>query len=409
MRRHLPGFTQIANLGIATKLGLIVGVLAIPICALLFVQYQDRQAATSQSQDEANGLDYVSAVMPFLSQVQLHRGLAERVLRGDAAAKANMDRTAAAADAALANINDFDKKWGDEFKTKELVAFLNSEWPKARDTQTSTTDSNTLHTSVINAGIVPLIATVSNESGLALDPDLDNRNLIEALTSTLPALTESLSQMRSTGAGQLIARKGLDPSPETRVFLAGQMALASAQAADLNRQLETAMRENSRFESDLRPIVTRSATSRASFMDTTQSQVIDAQTLSSTGAEGYFLLGGSAIDYSNELLASASDALKADFNERADAARSSFATYGTASLAGIILALALAVFISATITRPMRHLAEVADRMSLGELDVDIDVEGTNEIGQLAESLRRMQASLRSAIERLRQRRAAAA
>ena len=56
----------------------------------------------------------------------------------------------------------------------------------------------------------------------------------------------------------------------------------------------------------------------------------------------------------------------------------------------------------------MQHLAEVADRMSLGELDVDIDVDGTNEIGQLAESLRRMQASLRSAIERLRQRRAAA-
>lgn len=86
MRRHLPGFNQIANLGIATKLGLIVGVLAIPICALMFVQYQDRQSATSQSQDEANGLDYVSAVMPFLNQVQLHRGLAERVLRGDAAA-----------------------------------------------------------------------------------------------------------------------------------------------------------------------------------------------------------------------------------------------------------------------------------------------------------------------------------
>ncbi len=46
--------------------------------------------------------------------------------------------------------------------------------------------------------------------------------------------------------------------------------------------------------------------------------------------------------------------------------------------------------------------------MSLGELDVDIDVEGRSEVGQLAESLRRMQASLRSAIDRLRQRRAAA-
>lgn len=408
MRRHLPGFQQIANLGIATKLGLIVTVLAIPICALLFVQYQDRQAATRQSEAEANGLDYVAAIMPFLNQVQLHRGLAERVLRGDSAARANMDRTAAAADEALANINELDKKWGNEFKTKEVVAFLNSEWPKARDAQASTSDVNALHTSVIEQGVFPLISTVSNESGLVLDPDLDNRSLIEALTNTLPHLTESLSQMRAAGAGALTARKGLDAAPDTKQFLSGQMALATAQATELSQQLEVAMRENSRFEADLRPIVTRSQSSRATFMDNTTTEIMQTQVLSSTGAEGYFLLGGSAIDYSNQLLTTSSEALKADFTARADEARQSFATYGMASVIGVVLALGLALFISATITRPMRHLADVADRMSLGELDVEIDVEGENEIGQLAESLRRMQASLRSAIERLRQRRAAA-
>lgn len=46
--------------------------------------------------------------------------------------------------------------------------------------------------------------------------------------------------------------------------------------------------------------------------------------------------------------------------------------------------------------------------MKLGELDVEIPVEGRDEVGQLAESLHRMQASLRAAIERLRARRAAA-
>ena len=120
------------------------------------------------------------------------------------------------------------------------------------------------------------------------------------------------------------------------------------------------------------------------------------------------MLGGSAIDLSNELLTSAQEALQADFDARSDAARQDFATYGSAAAIGIIIAIGLAIFISATITRPMTHLAEVADRMSLGELDVEIDIEGDNEIGQLAESLRRMQSSLRSAIERLRQRRVAA-
>ena len=407
-RRHLPGFSQLANLGISTKLGLIVIVLAIPIGALLFVQYQDQQAATSQADSESNGLDYVAAVMPFMREVQLHRGLVERVLNGDEPARANMQRTAAAADAALASINEMDSRWGSDFETKELVAFLNTEWPKARDNATSTQDSSALHNSVIQQGVFPLITTIATESKLVLDPDLDNRSVIIALTETLPRMTEALSQMRIQGTGALVARRNMAPTQETRQFLAGQSALAEFEAQQLKSQLETAMAHNARFETDLRTIVSRSETTRGVFMDNTESSVVNATTLSATGAEAYFMLGGSAIDLSNELLTSAQEALQADFDARSDAARQDFATYGSAAAIGIIIAIGLAIFISATITRPMTHLAEVADRMSLGELDVEIDIEGDNEIGQLAESLRRMQSSLRSAIERLRQRRAAA-
>jgi HAMP domain-containing protein len=255
--------------------------------------------------------------------------------------------------------------------------------------------------------VFPLIQNVSVQSKLAVDPDLDSRNVIEALTVTLPHLTESLSQMRANGGGALAARKNQPATDETRQQLSGLMNVAAFQADTLTQQLEVAMNKNSRFESDLRPILTRANTSRGVFFDNTRDNILNAQALAPGGADIYFLLGGSAIDLSNQLLTSAQQTLNAEFQDRADAARSDFAMQGTAAGIGIILALGLALFMSASITRPMTHLAEVADRMSLGELDVDIDVEGKNEIGQLAESLRRMQASLRSAIERLRQRRAA--
>jgi methyl-accepting chemotaxis protein len=408
MQRHLPGFAQIANLKIANKLGLIVVVLAIPICALVFVQYQDQQAATSQANSESDGLDYVSTVMPFMTEVQRHRALVERVLNGEEAARANMELTAVAADEALAQITRSDSRWGNRFETRELVAFLNAEWPRARDAEGSSQESNSLHNSVIQQGVFPLLATIATESGLLLDPDLDTRNVIVALTETLPRMTDALSLMRSHGAGALASRPNQAAREDTKEFLSAQSALATFQAEQLARQLETAMANNQRFETDLRPIVTRSTNARNTFVGTTQTSIMNASSLSETGAEGYFLLGGSAIDLSNQLLTSAQTALQADFDARASTAQKDFALYGSAAIIGIILALGLAVFISATITRPMTHLAEVADRMSLGELDVEIDVDGSNEIGQLAESLRRMQSSLRSAIERLRQRRAAA-
>lgn len=82
-------------------------------------------------------------------------------------------------------------------------------------------------------------------------------------------------------------------------------------------------------------------------------------------------------------------------------------TLGLITLVGLVLAALLVTVLSRLITGPIGRLAEVSNRMSLGELDVQIDVHGKDEVGQLADSLRRMQASLRAAIERLRARRAA--
>jgi len=96
------------------------------------------------------------------------------------------------------------------------------------------------------------------------------------------------------------------------------------------------------------------------------------------------------------------------FQNRISSARNDLLLEIGVALAGVVVALLLSGIVARSVTGPMAHLADVADRMSLGELDVDIDIDSKNEIGQLAESLRRMQASLKSAIERLRVRRTAA-
>ncbi len=79
-------------------------------------------------------------------------------------------------------------------------------------------------------------------------------------------------------------------------------------------------------------------------------------------------------------------------------------------LIGIILVLtAVGVTLSAIlargIVRPILRLTHVADRISLGDLDAPIGVEGRDEIGDLARSLGRMRASLKAAMVRLSQNR----
>ena len=77
---------------------------------------------------------------------------------------------------------------------------------------------------------------------------------------------------------------------------------------------------------------------------------------------------------------------------------------GIVATIALLLAIVAAIFFSRRITQPLLHLAEVADRISMGDLRARIEVKTRDEIGLLAEALRRMQISLKAAIERLRRR-----
>ncbi len=75
-------------------------------------------------------------------------------------------------------------------------------------------------------------------------------------------------------------------------------------------------------------------------------------------------------------------------------------------LAGtILLVLIISWFSARAIVTPIMKLTDAAERMSLGELNVKIDIKSKDEIGLLAQAIGRMQTSLRLAMNRLRRKR----
>jgi methyl-accepting chemotaxis protein len=79
-----------------------------------------------------------------------------------------------------------------------------------------------------------------------------------------------------------------------------------------------------------------------------------------------------------------------------------------------ILAIAMAAFLVVAglvftygqrLSGKIKSLTEAADRISVGDLDVQIQIRSDDEIGGLAEAIGRMQESIRLSLERLRKRR----
>jgi methyl-accepting chemotaxis protein len=71
----------------------------------------------------------------------------------------------------------------------------------------------------------------------------------------------------------------------------------------------------------------------------------------------------------------------------------------------ILVVLLVALLAGRAITKPINQLTDVAERISLGELDAEIQVKSKDEIGDLAAAIQRMADSIRLSIERLRRRR----
>jgi methyl-accepting chemotaxis protein len=62
----------------------------------------------------------------------------------------------------------------------------------------------------------------------------------------------------------------------------------------------------------------------------------------------------------------------------------------------------IAWFSARAISRPILKMADAAIRMSLGDLDVHLNINSRDEIGMLAKAIMRMQTSLAYAMNRLK-------
>lgn len=87
-----------------------------------------------------------------------------------------------------------------------------------------------------------------------------------------------------------------------------------------------------------------------------------------------------------------------------DAIRSALVSPVTLSVFGGILIIGCIILflLTRTITRPMQDLTDVANRISLGELDLVVVPSGPSEMRELATAFERMRFSIKSAVDRLK-------
>jgi HAMP domain-containing protein len=389
---------MLKRLRIWQKFTLIAIAFCIPIVVLAYFLLIETQKVIEFSRSEVDGLSYLAPLRKLVVDVSVHRDLAMAAL-WDASFKDQLDKVGAAVETDFKAAQTEDAKYAEQFGKSDLLRELKQLWQSLRANMATMNAAQCLdqHGKLLRAAM-RLTYEVGNASNLILDPDVDSYYLVDALIFKIPKLHEEISQARAIGAA-LYASGGQGDENSTR----RQQLLALFIRIDdaLNQHLEFvrfAVNFNARSKAALDTTLEEDKREVRGFVTFLEKKLTSGETVP---ARDFIAAATKPLDVQQALWDKVADELYRLLQVRV----TTYNRNRLIELAAVAVALALTMLLLSVvvraITRPIQHLAAVADRISLGDMDATIDVDSRDEIGELAERFRRMQVSLRAAMDAL--------
>jgi HAMP domain-containing protein len=388
------------RLRIWQKISLIAVCFAVPIVVLLYFLLSTQSQTIEFSEKELDGTQYLRPLRKLVVDVTIHRDLAAAVIAGDSSFKAALDKKAQEIEADFAALEPIDAQYNSQFLTTDLLAQVKQNWGalKAGTATFKAEESFNAHGKLMR-NLAYLSHTVGNASNLILDPDVDSYYLVDAIIFKVPKLLEEMSQVRAHAMALLASGGQGDDNAGRRRLLMGLVVTSEYALTSSKEFIKFGLDFNPKVEAALRPALSENETATKAFLVYTRDRVISGAQ-PPTAAE--FLAEADKVQARQQKLWDATvDQLDQLVQARVDSLNGKRTTSLLIVGISMLLTLALIVFVIRAITRPIAHLSQVADRISLGEMDAVIAIDSKDEVGELGERFRRMQVSLRAAMEQL--------
>lgn len=376
----------------------LFGMILVSVPLALYIN--EASKALDAAKNEVRGIPPARALLKVVLLVQQHRGLSAMLLNGNESAQVQqkakheeVDKALAAMDAVATGI--------DNSAVVSLWTDAKGRWSplagKVSQRSISGKDSFAEHTALI-AQLLKVNDLMVDHFDLNIDPKADSANLIDVALVQSPALMESLGGMRAKGSAILTAKHA---SIEERAAMMTLIERTNERITSIKGLLEKSGAANPTIKAKLAtPLETALAKGREALQVATEQIVTQDQF--TYAAPDYFAKITAAIGEQALFYDAAIDALDKMLNERAS--KVAFMTY---TLIGLIAAIALLAagvgyLIVRSITVPLHEAVAMAKRVASGDLTSHINVNSQDEIGQLLQALKDMNASLQNIVSQVR-------
>ncbi len=381
-----PGARLMFSLRMRNKLALLAVSVLLPMAVLMALSLQLQWELRRTTQAELQGTAVVERLLPLMLEVQKHRGLHERVLRGDAAAMPQRGDARTALKSAVERLDTVLAQPMDYRLDDAWVPLRSQLLGLAQDGMAGPPDAAfASHTRLVEA-IRQLALLNGDRSGLVLDPLPRSYYLSLLLVDTVPVTLEAMAVARGIGAAQMTQAQtgrqagdaGADPAArDRRALLIGQVALVRRNIDELATRV--AYYERHGGEALRAWPATRDAMQRlARQVD----QLAASDNPGGTSAD-FFDQATAALDQLHGLANEASVDLQNLLRSRADAHRQQIALQAAAFVACTLLLAYLLLSLHVTFQASLRTLRRGTDAMASGDLAHRTTVHGSDELAEI--------------------------
>jgi methyl-accepting chemotaxis protein len=367
--------------------GLLLAAVAVPISLLLVNTGADIDFAAQERQ----GVEYIQALAPLLSDLPQHRALTAAHLEGDAGANAKLGGLEAKLDADLAAVAQADARLGAAFASSAAWATFRDQWKSVQSGWSGYKPPDNLEAHNVAFGnALNLVTQVADASNLTLDPELAAYYLMDGWVSKTPQILQKLDSAYGVGAAAA-QRKAISEGDRARLsFLTESLrGLQEANQAGLLKVFGAVPA----LKPGLAPLVESNAASLKAFVDLAEARLVKAGTVNLPPEELASAANAASLAalQLNQALATALDG---ELSGRIGKLSTQRLCVLGASLGLALLGFSLLYYAWRRILGPLGQIKEGFQEIAQGNFTQRIEVAHHDECGKVLNALKAMQLRL---------------
>jgi len=381
------------------KFSIIFIIVMIPLLVLSLNLINSISNEVTFLENERIGLAYIKTVRQPIEHIQQHRGMTAAYLNGATEFKDRILQKRSVVDTKLAELKQIDAQLGTQLGTGSTIDKLLSQWNaiKANTLSMSTGEAIKAHSAMI-AEMLTLMNQVADASEITLDPKLDSYYIGAALVSSLPNMLENMGQARAIGSSVAVKRRFAN----RKLFV--KLAVLSSNIDNyfthVSSGLQAAYAENSAVSKNLNTPTESNNSAIREMQALLNDELLHKENITVSG-DTVFNKATTAISGSYKLYDALVPELDKLFIERIESGQSTM--FMTVSIVVAVLALVAWLFTGFyfSVRQSIAQISEATDRLSDGDLTVQISLDSRDEMSRIAARFNAMSEKFNALIQQI--------